>query len=97
MAGTTDETRGSIVEAAKVAWPYLRRYRRGIAWGVLALVIKDGIGALVPLVIKNSIDAMTHQFSVSSMACFALVLVGLSAVKGLFQFWMRVVAHRHFA
>jgi len=90
MAETKEANHSSIIQAARVAWPYLRRYRRGIAWGVFALIVKDCIGALMPLIIKSGIDTMTHQFTVSAMAMFALSLVVLSALKGLFQFWMRV-------
>ena len=90
MSESKAEARGSILQGAKVAWPYLRRYRKGIAWGVFALIVKDAFGALVPLVIKTSIDAMTREFSVSAMALFALALIGLSSAKGIFQFWMRV-------
>lgn len=90
MNDTTNRSEGSVIRTVKVAWPYLRPYRRGIAVGVFALIVKDAVGALMPLVIKSSIDSMTHAFTISSMAKFALILVGLSAVKGVFQFWMRI-------
>ena len=40
------------------AVPYLSRYRRGIALGLGALVLKDVAGAGIPLMIKPSVVLM---------------------------------------
>jgi ATP-binding cassette subfamily B protein len=70
---------------------YLWRYRRGLALGLAALVLKDVAGAVQPLVIRSAIDALSHAFGLSRLLRFAALLVGLAAVKGLFQYWMRVI------
>jgi ATP-binding cassette, subfamily B, multidrug efflux pump len=75
----------------ETAWPYLRRYRRGILIGVGALVVKDIAGAVQPLFIRQGIDSLTGGFALSAVFRFAAALVLLAAIKGLFQFWMRVV------
>ncbi len=72
-------------------WPYLRRYRGGLALGVAALVLKDLAGAAQPLIIKRAIDALTGGVRLNAVLQFALLLVGLAAIKGIFQYWMRVV------
>jgi ATP-binding cassette, subfamily B, multidrug efflux pump len=78
-------------ESIRRLWPYLWRYRRGFALGMSALILKDVASALVPLAIGRGVDALTHGFSFSKVLWFAAVLIGLSAIKGVFQFWMRVI------
>jgi ATP-binding cassette subfamily B multidrug efflux pump len=75
----------------KTAGPYLWRHRTGLALGMSALILKDIIGATLPLVIRSGIDALTHGFRLSLVFEFAALLVGLSVVKGIFQYWMRVI------
>lgn len=77
--------------AFQTAWPYLRRYRRGIALGVGALIVKDIVAAAMPLVIKLGIDSLTRGEALTTMFLFCGGLVLLSALKGLFQYWMRVI------
>jgi ATP-binding cassette subfamily B protein len=69
----------------------MRRYRRGLALGMGSLVLKDVFGASIPLVIRSAIDSLTagHVFSV--VLRFSLLLAAVSLVKGVFQYWMRVI------
>jgi ATP-binding cassette subfamily B protein len=71
--------------------PYLLRYRKGLALGFGALVLKDLFAAAQPLVIGFAIDSLMRGFALSRLLMFAGVLVVLSAIKGLFQYWMRVI------
>jgi ATP-binding cassette subfamily B protein len=73
------------------AGAYLWRYRRGLALGIGALVIKDIFGAVLPLLIKNGVDSLTRGFSLRIVFEFAGALVALSIFKGIFQYWMRVI------
>jgi ATP-binding cassette subfamily B protein len=43
------------------------------------------------LMIRNAIDALTQGLGPSAFLKFAALLVCLSVVKGLFQYWMRVI------
>ncbi|MGA2144977.1 MAG: ABC transporter ATP-binding protein [Bryobacteraceae bacterium] len=70
--------------------PYLWRYRKAMAAGGLCLVLKDLAQAAQPLMIRAAIDAFSGRAGYAFLR-FALYLLGLAAVKGLFQFWMRVV------
>ncbi len=72
-------------------WPYFWRYRRGMALGMGSLLIKDFAGAALPLVIKEGIDSLTRGFRINLVIEFAALLVGISLVKSLFQYWMRVI------
>src|SRR6266478_9886397 len=75
----------------KTAGPYLWRYRRGLALGMGSLVLKDILGAALPLVIRSGVDSLTSGFRLSLVFQFAGLLVGLSLIKGIFQYWMRVI------
>src|SRR5579871_1324518 len=71
--------------------PYLWRYRGGLIVGLLCLVIKDCASAAQPLMIGDTIDALTRALPGNLFARYAAYLVALSLVRGLFQYWMRVI------
>lgn len=77
--------------AFQVLSPYMWRYRRGMALGLGALILKDVFAAAQPLVIGAAIDSLTRGFAFEKVLQFAALLVALSAIKGLFQYWMRVI------
>jgi ATP-binding cassette subfamily B multidrug efflux pump len=78
-------------ETFRTLLPYLGRYRRGLALGLAALAAKDIAGAGLPLVIKYAIDALTRGAALEIVFWFAAALASLAALKGVFQFWMRVI------
>jgi ATP-binding cassette subfamily B protein len=69
----------------------MKRYRRGLALGMGSLVIKDLAHAAIPLMIGSAIDALTARRPFPVILRFSLLLVALAAVRGVFQFWMRVI------
>ncbi|MFB3826172.1 MAG: ABC transporter ATP-binding protein [Bryobacteraceae bacterium] len=71
--------------------PYLWRHRGKLALGMGALALKDLTAAALPLMIKGAVDALTASGGSGVFVRYALLLVGLSLVKGVFQFWMRVI------
>jgi len=78
-------------ETFRSLWPYLRRYRRGFGLGLAALAAKDVAGAGLPLAIRYGIDALTRGAALKAVLWSAAALAGLAALKGVFQFWMRVI------
>src|SRR5947209_2827517 len=72
-------------------WPYLRRYRGGLALGLLSLLLKDVLAASLPIALKYGVDSLTAGFQMRVVLELAAVVVGLSLVKGIFQYWMRVI------
>jgi ATP-binding cassette subfamily B protein len=56
-----------------------------------ALVLKDLFAAAQPLVIGAAIDSLTREFALTKVLQFAALLALLSAIKGVFQYWMRVI------
>src|SRR4029077_17124772 len=75
----------------KTAGPYLWRYRRGLALGMGSLLVKDVTQAALPLVIRSGVDSLISGFELRLLFEFAALLVLLSIVKGIFQYWMRVI------
>ena len=75
----------------KNARPHLWRYRRGLTLGMGSVVLKDVVSASLPLVIRAGVDSLTSGFRLAVVFEFAAILVGLSLLKGIFQYWMRVI------
>ncbi len=71
--------------------PYLVRYRGGLSLGIGSLLMKDLLAASLPIVIKYGVDSLTNGFRIRTVLLFASLLIGLSLLKGLFQYWMRVI------
>jgi ATP-binding cassette subfamily B protein len=69
--------------------PYLARYKRQFALGFTTLIVTQGIGVMVPLIVKAGIDALTRGTVVRHLAAIAGLLLAVAAVKAVFQFWMR--------
>jgi ATP-binding cassette subfamily B protein len=78
-------------ETISTLWPYLWRYRRGIALGLASLCLKDVMAALLPVILKAGVDKLTSGFRLQLVLELAGLLIGVSLVKGLFQYWMRVI------
>ena len=56
-----------------------------------ALTMKDLLAAALPLVMRKGIDSLTQGFQLETVLWLAAGLVAISALKGLFQYWMRVI------
>src|ERR1700685_774101 len=80
-----------MLKSLSTLWPYLHRYRGGLALGIAALLVKDLLAVMQPLVIKNGVDSLTRGFQMRTVLQLAALLIGLSLMKGSFQFWMRVI------
>src|SRR3984893_13412153 len=70
---------------------YLWRYRWGMALGGLCLVLKDVAQAFQPLMIRGAVDGFKATNAAAVFIRFAAYLVGLALLKGIFQYWMRVI------
>ncbi len=72
--------------------PYLRRYRRDLAVGGTALLLKDLLAAALPVFVGRGVDSMrAGSFNLEAVYWFSAAIVGFAAVKGVFQYWMRVI------
>jgi len=80
-----------MLDTFRTLWPYLWRYRWGLSLGLVCLVLKDLAQASQPLMIRGAIDALAGRSGGSLFLRFAAMLLAAALVKGLFQFWMRVI------
>jgi len=78
-------------EAFRAAWPYLRKYRRGLALGFGALVLRDVAGAGLPLAVRAGIDSIAQTGTSHQLYLWCVAVVLLSLTKGVFMYWMRVI------
>jgi len=69
--------------------PYVRRYPRPMVVGMAALVLAKAASVLVPLVLERTVDDLTLGVTVSKLALYGTLIVGIAAVEGFFRFWMR--------
>lgn len=69
--------------------PYLAKYKKGYVIGFTALILTQAVGVTVPLVIKDTFDALTQGVTSQKLAFFAILLLCIALAKAVFQFWMR--------
>src|SRR5215468_6992300 len=70
--------------------PYLWRYRGSLALGMLCLVLKDVAHAVQPLMIRGAVDSLGAANGRPFLRYAAFLLVA-ATIKGIFQYWMRVI------
>ena len=80
-----------MLKSLATLWPHLRHYRKGLALGIASLLMKDLLAVALPVIIKYGVDSLTKGFLLRIVLETAALLIGLSLVKGLFQYWMRVI------
>ena len=78
-------------EAWRTSLPYFARHRRHLMLGFGALLAKSVAGVAWPLMMKQGIDRTTRDFSLEAVWWLAGAIIVASAVKGYFQYWMRVL------
>jgi len=80
-----------VLKSLSTVWPYLRRYRKGLALGIGSLVMKALLASMLPLVMRRGVDSLSAAFQIGSVLRFAALLVAVALLKGVFQYWMRVI------
>jgi len=71
--------------------PLLKPHRARVALGLLAILGSAIFGLASPLVIGSAVDAFVRDASASTIVRYALLLVGVTLVQGLFTFTQRMV------
>ena len=69
--------------------PYLRRHRRPLTLGFLALLASDAFQLATPWLFKFSIDGLEQGISRGRLLGYAGLLLGISILGGLTRFYMR--------
>jgi len=80
-----------MISALKTVWPYMRRYRVALTLGLLALVLKDLAGAVIPLITRAGVDTVTQGRGLARLWWVCAAILATALFKGFFQYWMRVL------
>jgi ATP-binding cassette, subfamily B, multidrug efflux pump len=70
-------------------WPYLSRYRRSFSWGLISIVVATAIQLAAPWVLKLAVDDLTTGVTRAKLAYYAVLLLAMTVVGGVFRFLMR--------
>src|SRR5512142_2010159 len=88
-----------MVKELRPLFPYMNRYRRGYVFGAVTVLFNNGIWILGPLAIRGAVDDLQgwHDGKLPAsvmphkLLIWALLLVLIVAMKGIFQFLTRWV------
>jgi ATP-binding cassette subfamily B multidrug efflux pump len=80
-----------MLDKLKPLAPYLRRYRKHLAWGGVSTVLYNIIKVLIPLVIGNAIDDMRTGVTQSKIFHHALLLLLIATLSAIFLYITRQV------
>src|SRR5215471_4944777 len=83
-----------LPKSLRPLFPYLKKYRKAFAIGIVCVFFNNGVWILFPQVIEWAIDdlrqaAARHTIPAHSLSTYALALLGVAAFKGIFQFLTR--------
>ena len=69
--------------------PYFRKYRSSYMVGAVCVFLTNGVWILFPLVIRRAIDDLHLGITRHKLVTYALLLLAVAGIKGLFQFLTR--------
>jgi ATP-binding cassette, subfamily B, multidrug efflux pump len=79
-----------MFDRLKPLLPYLRRYKRGYAWGGLATLLNNAVWIFFPMIIGTAMDDLLHHgVTREKILAYAGVLIGIALAKGVFLFYTR--------
>jgi ATP-binding cassette, subfamily B, multidrug efflux pump len=71
--------------------PYLKRYRSGLIWGGLCVLLNNGIWILFPQVLRRAINDLHSGVTRQKLLTYSLLIIVIALIKGTFQFLTRWV------
>jgi ATP-binding cassette subfamily B protein len=71
--------------------PYFRHHPGKLAGGIAAILGAVAVGLAAPIVVGRAVDAFMASVSGIALLRYALLLVGITAVQGIFSFTQRLV------
>jgi ATP-binding cassette, subfamily B, multidrug efflux pump len=90
MARPAGTLEGFVIDDLRARlFPYLARYRRGLAWGILCVVLTDLVALTQPQVLRLAVDDLYRGVTSQKLFIYALILLAIALVAGFFRYWMR--------
>jgi ATP-binding cassette subfamily B multidrug efflux pump len=68
---------------------YFARYKGKLLLGILFILLSNAATVYVPLLLRDGIDALKSNTDYDTMIRYALMIVGASAIGGVFRFLIR--------
>ncbi|OGU66947.1 MAG: ABC transporter [Ignavibacteria bacterium RBG_16_36_9] len=68
---------------------YFARYKNKLLWGFIFIILSNIGTVFVPMLMKDSIDALQHNATASILLQYGLMIVGASLFAGIFRFMIR--------
>jgi len=69
--------------------PYLKRYRSGLTWGALCVLLTNAIAVQFPQVLRHATNDLHSGVTTQKLLKYALAVIGVFVAKGIFQFLTR--------
>ena len=87
---TEEKEESHSLRSLKRLWPYLRRYRGRMFFGILCVLLSNAMAVVSPWVLKMAIDAL-NEGQKTSYAPYAFAILGFTTLQATFLFLMRKV------
>jgi ATP-binding cassette subfamily B protein len=78
-----------LPKSLRPLFPYLRKYRGSYFIGTICVFVNNGVWILFPLVLRHAIDGLQAGVTREKLLTYSLELMGVAAIKGIFQFLTR--------
>src|SRR5580704_15521283 len=78
-----------LPKSLRPLFPYLRKYRGSYVIGTICVFINNGVWILFPLVLRRAVDGLQGGVTREKLLAYSLQLMGVAAIKGIFQFLTR--------
>ena len=68
---------------------YFIKYKTKLYWGMLFILISNAMTVYVPILLKDSINALQQNTTNKVLINYALLIVGTSIIAGIFRYLIR--------
>jgi ATP-binding cassette, subfamily B, multidrug efflux pump len=80
-----------MLKPLRPLFPYFAKYRLQLLLGALCVFANNGVWVLFPQVLRRAFDDLETGHAQHKLITYALLIVGIAATKGIFQFLTRWV------
>src|SRR6185295_14760169 len=70
--------------------PYLAKHRRGLVWGLAAVVITNVVALIQPQVLRQAVDDLYRGVTADKLGRYAVLLFAIALVSAVFKYAMRL-------
>jgi ATP-binding cassette, subfamily B, multidrug efflux pump len=78
-----------LPKSLRPLFPYLKKYRASYSIGTICVFCNNGVWIFFPLVLRRAIDDLRMGVNQQKLLTYSLLLLGVAAIKGIFQFLTR--------